>query len=279
MRTRAVLDLRDQALGDVLRPLADRLGADLDPAGVVYGGEDGATAGIPTTRGTWARLQHRARNATLSPAWDAEEAAAALVGVRKPRWHRALTLDDPDRGVEWRLDELDHVREPVLGNLTAGLTAPGALTDHWWSQLQTSLTALARFPTDRVALDQPAVTRLITRVFAHVDTTVIEWSTAHGDLHWGNLTSNAHLIDFEAFGRAPRGLDAATLWGMALPRPAIAEQIRRRFAEDMNSRTGRLMQLMWCATALHAAQRRTDLDHFARPAAEHAQQLATELVQ
>lgn len=264
MRNRAPLDLRTDSLGDVLAAAGHRLGTVLDPTIVL--GEDGATAGTRTYRSTWVRLQHRQAEDDDDPAWVAEETAHELAGVRKPRWHRAVTWNDPDRGVRWRADELDCVTTPVLGDVT-GLFARPQLSAAWWTQLRTSLAALAAAPdAGRTALSQATVTRRITSVFGQaVDTTITEWVTAHGDVHWGNLTGDGHLLDWEVWGRGPRGLDAANLWGMALPYPDLAARVQHEFADELNSRSGLLVQLMWCGTALRATARRDDLAAYRAP--------------
>jgi hypothetical protein len=103
--------------------------------------------------------------------------------------------------------------------------------------------------------------RRITEVFgkqvAGVDLTVPEWTTAHGDFHWGNLTApTCYLLDWESWGRAPRGYDAATLWGFSLGAPEIAEQITAEFADDLRSRSGLLSQLLFCANVMRQSSRR-----------------------
>ncbi|MFI5800717.1 hypothetical protein [Streptomyces sp. NPDC051677] len=68
------------------------------------------------------------------------------------------------------------------------------------------------------------------------------WTTAHADVHWANLTSPLRLLDWEAWGRAPEGFDAATLYAYSLlqtvsrgdnlaladPLRAWSEELRRR---------------------------------------------------
>ncbi|MFD5856771.1 hypothetical protein [Streptomyces chartreusis] len=46
------------------------------------------------------------------------------------------------------------------------------------------------------------------------------WSTAHGYLHWVNLTSFLKILDWEGWGQAPCGFDAAMLYACSLLRPA-----------------------------------------------------------
>ncbi len=95
------------------------------------------------------------------------------------------------------------------------------LPDGWWAALNASLDALADQPAPRVAtpdtetIDQELVTATICTAFPEVtDTRVDEWRLAHADLTWANVMGPEFcMIDWEDWGMAPRGLDAATLWG------------------------------------------------------------------
>lgn len=265
MRDRAVIDLRAKGLLDeLLTDAGHKLGTSLDPVTARIGGEDGATGGAVSDRGTWVRLQHRPANTDPPPRWHAEETAAELTGVRKPTWHRAVTWDDTTRGVWWRADELDHVTAPVVGSITAPPeTCP---PDWWWHQLRANLDALRHHSTDRVALSQHELDCEIAEIADNeLDTHVPEWAPAHGDLCWPNITTDGQLLDWEAWGLAPRGYDAATLWGLSLPHPDLAAQIQSTFADELSCRSGQLARLAWCASARHATRARADLAQYRDP--------------
>src|SRR5262249_18638582 len=57
------------------------------------------------------------------------------------------------------------------------------------------------------------------------------WATAHGDLHFANLCApNLHLLDWEGWGLAPAGYNAATLHSHslhALDRRSSTHRVRR----------------------------------------------------
>jgi hypothetical protein len=273
-----VIDLREHDHGDVLDRVEAALGVCLNRESVVYG-ESGATAGFPTLDRTWVRVERR-RSTRFAAAWVGLESAAAIEGVRKPAWFQSTTWADPRRGVAWRADELELLTARVVGDQRAAALLP----DRWWSGLRDSLSALAAHPTDRVGMSQAHLTRRITEVFAAdtglaadipvdsstVDTTVDEWVTAHTDVHWNNLSVEGHLIDWEDWGRAPRGLDAACLWQASLPDMDLARRVRREFADDLDTRSGTLALLVQCANAVRAAARRgheTPLSRCARAAA------------
>lgn len=80
------------------------------------------------------------------------------------------------------------------------------------------------------------------------DLTLDEWTPAHADLTWANVMGPEFcIIDWEDWGTAPRGLDAAALWGNALAVPTLADRVWNERRPDLESRPGRLMALFVCA--------------------------------
>ncbi|WP_018682961.1 hypothetical protein [Actinokineospora enzanensis] len=261
-----VFDVRVNPHLDVLDRVERALDVDLDRSTVVYG-IYGATEGFRTAENTWVRVERRKRLQINSAVWIGLEAAATINDVKKPAWFQSATWVDQDRDVVWRADEVELVTAPVVGTVEEAR----ALPDSWWEGLRESLTALGRHATERVGMSQKHLTRRITEVFGDVDTCIDEWATAHTDVHWGNLTTDGHMLDWEDWGAAPRGHDAACLWQASLTDHAVAEQVRRAFADDMNTRAGKLAQLLQCANAVRAAAKRgksTPLSEAAQAAAD-----------
>ncbi|MFH8407183.1 phosphotransferase [Streptomyces sp. NPDC018019] len=65
---------------------------------------------------------------------------------------------------------------------------------------------------------------------------ITEWATAHGDLHFANLTADGPVIlDWEGWGIAPYGYDAALLYVYSLLVPATAARIKQEFADVLDS--------------------------------------------
>jgi hypothetical protein len=58
------------------------------------------------------------------------------------------------------------------------------------------------------------------------------------------------ILDWEDWGRAPRGLDAANLWAGSLAAPEVAALVYRHRSADLESRTGRIVRLFKCAEVL-----------------------------
>jgi hypothetical protein len=104
-----------------------------------------------------------------------------------------------------------------------------------------------------------------------------EWATAHADLNWANLTGpRLWILDWEDWGRAPRGLDAANLWFGSLAVPQIADKVYQGRRHDLDSRTGQVMQLFKCAELLAWADEREPLYVPARQEAERLRALLAE---
>lgn len=231
--------------------------------------------GLPTDRDTWVRI-------SVAPAEAAAErggleATAALpTETRHPRWYQGICWRDGD--LLGRAEETELVTEPVI--CSGGvLTRLPELPQMWWQQAEEALSALSTMPTSRVAtphtrpITQQRVTETIQAMFPDVEAIVEEWTVAHADLSWVNLTApTCRVLDWEDFGLAPRGWDAATLWASSLAMPALAERVQQVFAADLGCRTGLVCQLYACAELLAAGE------DYAGPLAQPARAAAEGLV-
>ncbi len=167
-----------------------------------------------------------------------------------------MVWQDAGEPVMWRADETDLLPGAPIG--TAVLAEEPTLSEEWWWAFGVSLDALARNTTGRVATpDTVTITRelvgeSIRGVFPEViDTTVERWVPAHADLNWANMSAPVFsLFDWEDWGNAPQGLDAATLWAASLAVPALADRVRSERRDDFESRDGKLMTLFVCAKIL-----------------------------
>ncbi|MGH8896374.1 MAG: AAA family ATPase [Egibacteraceae bacterium] len=157
---------------------------------------------------------------------------------------------------------------------TLALRASLKLPDRWWESLRRSLDALAAWPTERIGFSQELVTqRLLSFFGGKVDPTVGAWTTAHADLHWANLTApDCHLLDWEGWGAAPAGYDAALLYCTSLLQPGIAHRVHEVFADLLDSPDGVRAQLCAAATLLLRVAYGHHLD-LAEPLHRHASRL------
>jgi hypothetical protein len=270
-----IFDTSTNEHDDVLERVERALDLTLDRSTVVYG-VGGVTEGFRTSRGTWARIEQRIPWRIRSAAWVGLEAASTIENVPIPGWFQSATWADPARDLVWRADEVEFVASPSV-KLAGGLEAAKGLSNGWWTGLGSALGALGEHQTERVGVSQEHLTLRIGQVFEGVDTTVEEWRTAHADLHWGNVTVSGLLIDWQDWGLAPRGHDAATLWQASLPDPDLLARVEAEFANDLQTRSGKLSQLMHCANAIRIAAKRGTATPFSEPAKVEAEKLLVDL--
>jgi hypothetical protein len=247
-------DLRSHLPADVLVRVEHGLGLRLDRDALV---RKRRSVGSTTDRSTWVRIEVRTMERARGQGFDGLQAAALLTGVAKPAWHSSFAWDDPAHGLVWRADEIDLVTARPIKSGGTLVVAPD-LSDTWWATLNASLDALSTAETNRIAtlhsvsMTQARLTDAVVRVFGDViDTTVTEWAVAHADMSWANLIApECWLLDWEDWGQAPRGLDAAMLWCNSLAVPELASRIQRERRADLESTTGLLAQLFFCAEVL-----------------------------
>ncbi len=112
---------------------------------------------------------------------------------------------------------------------------PG-LPDSWWFDLDQALKTLATHlaPTegeiDTVGYTINGVREHFGVTIHHDSLAEITWTTAHADLHGGNITGPEFcILDWESWRPAPAGYDAATLYCNSLLHPPTAQRIRELF--------------------------------------------------
>ncbi|QWQ42623.1 hypothetical protein KME66_17640 [Streptomyces sp. YPW6] len=270
------VDLRVESVDDLLDRVERSLQVRFDRDTVI---RKRRSVGVRTNRGTWVRVERRTFKRIEAQGGNGPEAAAVLRGVAMPRWCGAVTWRDEAEPVMWRADETGLVDDPPVGEAALVIEDP-RLPDTWWDGLNASLDALAAQPTPRVAtsdtesMTQDLVEATIRPVFPGIpDLMVDEWASAHADLTWANVMGPEFcIIDWEDWGMAPRGLDAATLWGNALAVPALADRVWAERRPDLESRSGRLMALFFCAKVVGPYA------HDADPRLEPARKAAAHLV-
>ncbi|ETA02154.1 hypothetical protein CcI6DRAFT_02329 [Frankia sp. CcI6] len=273
-----MLDLREQSIPDVLEKCRKALDVEFNDDIPAFGW-GGKSVGFETSRGTWVKILSRAAGSINERTWTGEECSSVLSGVSKPKLLRSIRWSDDDRGVVWRADETTLVSFSIVSSTPEIRNDSPGLSDAWWSDLRESLAALARHRTTRVGVRQDLINRRI-REFAGdaIDSSVDEWTTAHADVHWANLTApTLVLLDWEGWGLGPRGLDAATLWVFSLLAPPVAEKVSHEFSEDLSSRSGKIAQLFMCVELLKMVRDFGDHPDMEKPLAREADRLTIEL--
>jgi hypothetical protein len=251
--TARAVDLRKEPVSHVLDRVEQALGVHLDRETMV---RKRRSVGARTDRNSWVRIERRGLDRIGKQGWDGAACAEALQEVAKPTWYGCVSWREASEGVMWRADETALLPGAPVG--TSIVAVYPDVSDEWWAALNASLDALATQQSNRIAtpdtetITQSLVNETIWSVFPRsLDTTVEEWRLAHADLNWANVTAPQFcLFDWEDWGMAPRGLDAATLWGASLAVPALAKRVRHERREDFASRAGMVMTLFVAAKIL-----------------------------
>jgi hypothetical protein len=236
---------------------AKALDVQTEPGGEFWGWA-GRTLGAPARTGTgapvWLRLvtvpEDKASGKLWDGALDAQHAFGDLDG------HRPALLavhDAVDDGTAYRAEVSVRIDQPVLSD-DPDLQLP----DAWWNDLAGTLEKVAAVRTDRVAIRQQYTDRAIPEFVGIPAPAVSCWTTAHADVHWANLTSPLRLLDWEGWGRAPEGFDAATLYAYTLLQPDTAARVRAVFPV-LGSPAGLAAEATVCAQLLQTVSRGDNL--------------------
>ncbi|MGK4580176.1 hypothetical protein [Kitasatospora sp. HPMI-4] len=162
-----------------------------------------------------------------------------------------------------RLAELyDAVAVPTITTHEPVLRAAPDLDDAWWDGLAGALDAIATVPSKRVAVRQEYLDRAMPEYLGvRIDTVVPAWTTAHGDLHWANLTGpTLTVLDWEGRGLAPAGYDAALLHAYSLLVPDTAAEVRQRLGHILDTPSGRFAELVVITELLQTVGRGDNLE-------------------
>ncbi|GAA2500649.1 phosphotransferase [Streptomyces longisporus] len=213
-----------------------------------------ARAQYSDQRACWLRLLSAPEDKAAGKIWEGNREAAALFDgrIRKPLLYD--TTQSSSNGHAYRAELHQYISEPVVSSDPV-LRADPNLPARWWESLRTDLEHVSSVATDRVAVQQEWVDRTVPRYLRMPGPRITDWATAHGDLHTANLTSlTPYLLDWEGFGLAPTGYDAAMLLAYSLLVPTFAHGVRDTFPV-LKTETGRTAQIIVITELLQSASR------------------------
>jgi len=219
------------------------------PDAVDHWGWQGRTLGRPVSAehgACWLRLASSPADEIVTTFWDGAVEAQRQLPRSLPR-PRLVGCHDWTAG-RWayRAELYDLVSGRVLAP-SAILTTAADLPASWWAALREALDAIAAVPTDRLTIHRSYLSRVMLRHLgaqAFGSEVTAPWTTAHGDLHFANLVGpDLHLLDWEGWGSAPAGYDAATLHGYSLLVPATAARVRHELAHILDTPAGHYAEL------------------------------------
>lgn len=224
----------------------------------------------------WLRVVSDQREFAEGDFWTGNVDASTIVGVAKPRVLRHW--DWADGAMRLRAELMTLLPGRVCSS-TPELRHRLELPQDWWRELHESLAALREVDTMRVHLRQEDISTRLTVFFGDrvADTRVSEWTAAHTDLHWANLLApECALVDWEGWGVAPAGFDAACLYLHSLLVPEMAERVHAELAAELASRDGLVSQLYVIGRMLLRVNA-GDYPDLALPLHHHAERVIAEL--
>jgi hypothetical protein len=228
-------------------------------------GWHGRTVGCEVSSGTgraWLRVQAAPLGKGSGRIWDGTLTASQVIpaSVRRPRllgWH------------DWSQGTFDYRAELTMFETSPVCSADPFLReeldlpDEWWRSLRVSLAAISDVETDLVTLSQRYLDRALPAYLEapNLPTVPAHWATAHGDCHWANLTTDGPvLLDWEGWGRAPLGYDAALLATHSMFAPETEARVRTEFAATLDTPEGRFAELTVLAELIQTTTRGDNLD-------------------
>ncbi|MFG3517013.1 hypothetical protein [Streptomyces bobili] len=190
--------------------------------------------------------------------WDGALDAQDVFGDLDGRRPALLAVHDAvDDTTAYRTELSARVDQPVLSDDPV-LQRDLQLPDSWWQDLAGTLEKVAAVDTDRIAVREQYMDRAIPEFLGIPAPAVTCWTAAHSDLHWANVTAPLRILDWEGWGRAPEGFDAATLYAYTLLQENIAARVRTAFP-ILGSPAGLAAEATVCAQLLQTVSRGDNL--------------------
>jgi hypothetical protein len=253
-----------------LAQAADRFGVIVE--GAVVRGSYNGTAGVRTSGPAWLRVAAQSPEWAKDDMWDGIAAATGDPFDDIPMPHLLGSVEWTDGDLDVRADLLTYIDQPTIGTGLV-LDHDADLPDIWWAHLRAALEPLRRIDTTKRMAINPRRFEASLRAWfgVEIDRDRIQWEVTHGDLHFGNLTApNLTILDWECWGWAPVGYDAAHLACSAVLHPGIEARVRTEFAEVLGTYSGGVAQLVVATKYLRLVE---DGEHaeIAMPIRRHAE--------
>ncbi|WP_307060990.1 hypothetical protein [Streptomyces sp. B3I8] len=241
---------------------AQALDVRVEPGGEFWGWA-GRTLGVPARTAVgapvWLRLVSAPEDKASGKLWDGALDAQHVFGDLDGRRPALLAVHDAvDDGTAYRAELSARVDQPVLSDDPV-LQCDLQLPDSWWADLAGTLEKVSAVDTDRVAVRPQYMDRAIPEFLGIPAPAVARSTAAHSDLHWANLTAAPlQLLDWEGWGRAPEGFDAATFYAYTLLQENVAARVRAVFP-ILGSPAGLAAEATVCAQLLQTVARGDNL--------------------
>jgi hypothetical protein len=236
------------------------MNVDSDPDRREAWGWHGRTLSQPVLTSTgpaWLRLAAAPVGQASPVFWNGAIEAETAMPASLPRPRLRRCHDWHDHPWQYRAELYDHATaQPVSASPV--LTTQPALPASWWTAVRTALVQITTVATSRYTITRDYLRHAMPRYLGiPIDPDPpVPWTTAHGDFHFANITApDLEIFDFEGWGLAPAGYDAATLHSYSLLVPATAARIRRELAGLLKTPAGRHAELVAITELLDATGR------------------------
>ena len=220
---------------------------DADPHGPVFARHWRQSIGLPLLgrdgTSSWLKLVVAPDTRRWSDRQAEIEAGEIFGTVPRPSILRTFEWDAD--GLHWHAMQFSLAPSPAVSTRSWIARPLASIDDRWLRELKHAIDAISRVPLQRWLVHPGNVARLIARRFGRkAPYEIDEWRTAHGDLNWSNLTApDFAILDWEFWGAAPRGLDAANLLAHTFNDPDLFRRIEAMFAEDLETPSGVVARL------------------------------------
>ncbi|WP_042424545.1 hypothetical protein [Streptacidiphilus anmyonensis] len=210
----------------------------------------------------WLRLVSAPADKAGGKLWEGptEAELAMPASVPRPRLRASSAwTDDKDA---YLAELYDVVADTTITTDSPVLRSAPRLSGEWWVGLMIALGAVRDVHTARVALRQEYLERAMPEYLGFMPgQDGVVWAAAHGDLHWANLTApGLHILDWEGWGMAPAGYDAAMLHTYSLLVPDVAADVRHHLSDQLDTPSGRFAELAVITQLLQTNRRGDNLD-------------------
>jgi len=209
----------------------------------------------------WLRVACAPANQIDTTFWDGSLEAERSIPRSVPRPRLRASHDWTHSSWQYRAELYDRIADHPVATSSTLTTAPH-LPPTWWTAVRTALDDITTVSTHRYTVRQHYLDRAMPKFLGTpIDTTTPSWSTAHGDFHWANISAPIlRILDWEGWGLAPHGYDAAVLHSYSLRLPHLATWIRSELAHLLATPSGRFAELAVITQLLHSTTRGDNLE-------------------
>jgi hypothetical protein len=205
----------------------------------------------------WLRVTCAPAHEVVALYWNGNIDAETRLPMSVLRPRLLASRDWNEQRWAYRAELFEHVAIRPVADSPAVTFAP-ELPPRWWAALRRVLDEVAAVTTERVGIQQGFLDWVMPQYLGTPVQTVApsRWATAHGDFHYANLCApRLYVLDWEGWGTAPRGYDAAMLHSYSLLVPRAAQRVGCELGHILDTPDGNFAELVAISELLYAADR------------------------